>query len=186
MSSARLARQRRANMQPEQAPPPPQPTKIPKSTQMTLPQMLQIIDARIGKLEMFMQESLNTDKNKTKDVDNEALSANLINEYESRFQLLATEVNDIKDTLIKLQTFTMDVNKKLLDDRDYLNKGNSDVQNMYVYHNINTQTDSEQNDNSLHNIGDDEQESSVDSSKVVNDEIIESNDEKGESGESAD
>ena len=41
----------------------------------------------------------------------------MVQEYEARFQMLATEINDIKDILLKLQSFTMEVNKTLFEER---------------------------------------------------------------------
>jgi Ser/Thr protein kinase RdoA (MazF antagonist) len=41
----------------------------------------------------------------------------LLAEYDERFQILATEIQDIKDIVLKLQSYTMDVNKTLLEER---------------------------------------------------------------------
>jgi hypothetical protein len=41
----------------------------------------------------------------------------VIDEFNNRFEVLATEINGIKDILLKLQSYTMDVNKLLLNDR---------------------------------------------------------------------
>lgn len=38
-------------------------------------------------------------------------------EYENRFNLIAQEIGELKETVLKLQTFTMDVNKVLYDER---------------------------------------------------------------------
>ena len=43
--------------------------------------------------------------------------AEIISEYNSRFDLLAEEINNLKDVILKLQTFTMEVNKTLMDER---------------------------------------------------------------------
>tara|TARA_B100001093_G_scaffold241005_1_gene230715 strand:- start:8379 stop:8951 length:573 start_codon:yes stop_codon:yes gene_type:complete len=45
------------------------------------------------------------------------LSQEIIDEYNSRFEILANEIAEIKNLLLKLQSFTMDVNKSLHDDR---------------------------------------------------------------------
>ena len=41
----------------------------------------------------------------------------IINEFNSRFEILAKEIDDIKNMLLKLQSYTMDVNKMLVDER---------------------------------------------------------------------
>jgi len=42
---------------------------------------------------------------------------NIVDEFNTRFSILAEEIDSMKDILIKLQSFTMDVNKNLLDER---------------------------------------------------------------------
>ena len=42
---------------------------------------------------------------------------NIIQEFSSRFDILAEEIGNLKDTVLKLQTYTMDVNKMLVDER---------------------------------------------------------------------
>ena len=41
-------------------------------------------------------------------------------EFNSRFEILANELADIKDTIMKLQTFTMEVNKSMHDERIHI------------------------------------------------------------------
>lgn len=41
----------------------------------------------------------------------------VIQEYDNRFNLIAQEIGELKETVLKLQTFTMDVNKILYDER---------------------------------------------------------------------
>ena len=41
----------------------------------------------------------------------------VIDEYESRFTILAEEIANIKDVLIKLQSFSMEINKELHNER---------------------------------------------------------------------
>ena len=38
-------------------------------------------------------------------------------EFNDRYELLASEIQNIKDIVIKLQSFTMDVNKTLMEER---------------------------------------------------------------------
>ena len=37
--------------------------------------------------------------------------------FDRRFELLAEEINNLKDLLLKLQSYTMDVNKTLMEER---------------------------------------------------------------------
>jgi len=93
---------------------------------LTLPQVISLIDKRLAILEGFMKETNDdslslpppmqqTDQSSgvPKDVFN-----TIVQEFNSRFEILAIEINSIKDTLIKLQTYTMDVNKMLIEDRN--------------------------------------------------------------------
>jgi hypothetical protein len=41
----------------------------------------------------------------------------VVQEFNNRFEILAFEINSMKDTILKLQTYTMDVNKMLLEER---------------------------------------------------------------------
>ena len=41
----------------------------------------------------------------------------IIEDYGSRFDIIADELASLKETIIKLQTYTMEVNKTLLEDR---------------------------------------------------------------------
>ena len=45
------------------------------------------------------------------------LNEDILNEINSRFELLAEEISNIKDIVLKLQSYTMDVNKTLLEER---------------------------------------------------------------------
>jgi hypothetical protein len=51
----------------------------------------------------------------TQQVDEEVLD-----EINNRFELLAGEVAELKDILIKLQSYTMEVNKRLVDERIHI------------------------------------------------------------------
>ena len=41
----------------------------------------------------------------------------ILDDFQQRFIILAGEINSLKDTILKLQTYTMDVNKILLEER---------------------------------------------------------------------
>lgn len=101
----------------------------PQQSGLTLPQVIALIDTRLVKLEKFMSEKGN--ENDEMKYINNPMNQNgseiqydipsnmneILEEFQQRFLLLAEEINLLKDTVLKLQTYTMDVNKSLLEDR---------------------------------------------------------------------
>lgn len=100
----------------------------------TLPQVIAVIDKRLTLLEAFMKDAKSessSGRNVTFEVDNsraasatstlDAVPAEAFNdmvaEFNNRFEILAVELASLKDTIIKLQTYTMDVNKMLVEER---------------------------------------------------------------------
>jgi len=65
-----------------------------------------LVNERIVNLEKGIHTSSSTN-----------MSSEIISEYEDRFNLIAQEIGELKETVLKLQTFTMDVNKTLYDER---------------------------------------------------------------------
>jgi hypothetical protein len=112
MSSAALAKKRRANAPPPPIEPRSQSSPIPAPTTqpvgLTLPQVIALVDTRLTTLETFMKSS---DSNQS----SQEINPEIFDDYESRFQMLATEITEMKDIVLKLQTFTMEVNKRLLE-----------------------------------------------------------------------
>jgi hypothetical protein len=115
MSAANAAAiRRRVSNQNSNAPPPVPETNVKKPTStkeqkgITLPQVISNLDTRIKDLE-----------NKTPSLNgvDTVFSPSVLDEFNSRFEILANELSDIKDTIMKLQTFTMEVNKTLFDER---------------------------------------------------------------------
>jgi hypothetical protein len=120
-----LAKKRRANL-----PPPPMPAPAPNPSPsnlnqppaigrpMTLPQVLSILEKRLSILEKSkdMEETTSIMATTPASIMNDSLKETL-DEYETRFDMLAEQINYIKDTLMKLQTFTMEVNQTLLLER---------------------------------------------------------------------
>lgn len=115
----RRAPQSEAPIQPQQNNVRPQPNV--NQTGLTLPQVINIIDNRLIKLEAFMKESSTTiHENPT--VTSESTTppgevTQWIGEFNNRFEILAEEIGNLKDIVLKLQSYTMDVNKTLLDER---------------------------------------------------------------------
>ena len=113
MSSAALAKKRRAAPLTPQQPVTntQQQSNQLSSPKITVQQALAILDSRLSKLEKM---PLDTSHTVAKDSDHDNLQLKeLVSEYENRFELLVNEINNLKDTVFKLQTFTMEVNKDM-------------------------------------------------------------------------
>ena len=77
---------------------------IPKQNGLTMQQVVTAFNSRITKLE--------------EDIDNPSSETNVTNdEIDARFQILVSEIQTLKDMVLKLQAFTMEVNKTLFDER---------------------------------------------------------------------
>lgn len=80
----------------------------PNSQKLTLTQFINTLDQRIKSLE----ENTNSISN--------GFDSKIIDEYNTRFEILANEIGELKDVILKLQSFTMEVNKSLYDDRIHI------------------------------------------------------------------
>lgn len=77
----------------------------------TLPQVISIIDNRLLLIEKKLKE-----EPASRSVDNNSGLNELQNEYEERFEMILREIDSIKEIVIKLQAYTMDVNKILVEE----------------------------------------------------------------------
>jgi hypothetical protein len=137
-SSLASAKRRRAGIQsstqppqppqPQQPPQPPQPTSVNQRARMSLPQLINSMEARIKVLE----ENKPIEDNKPQ-TENQEISFNVTNpdtgetknmtmsdymtDMDKKFFMLAEELTNMKDIVMKLQTFTMEVNKNLYEER---------------------------------------------------------------------
>jgi len=97
---------------------------------LTLQQVISVIDNRLLNLEVFMKETKENSEKNPQQYDsaqqynneigttmNDNSVTDVLNEFNNRFELLAQELGDLKDIVLKLQSFTMDVNKTLLEER---------------------------------------------------------------------
>ena len=118
-----LAKKRRANL--SQNSPPRQQPSVGGGTQsqpdksktgLTLPQVIALVDSRLSKLEQQAKSSDSKNAPVESQVDMESLKP-ILEEYDHRFTMLATQVTELKEIVLKLQTYTMDVNKTLLEER---------------------------------------------------------------------
>jgi len=99
---------------------------------LTLPQVISVIDTRLIVLETFMKDSkegktpiLNTQPtlsqiSQTQDSSSIPETSEIMEEMDTRFDILAREIADLKDIVLKLQAYTMDVNKTLLEERIHI------------------------------------------------------------------
>ena len=86
---------------------------------LTLPQVIALVDKRLTIVETFMNES------KSAGLSNNVISTNsenvetfsLLEELNNRCELLAEEVIGLKNIVLSLQSYTMEVNKTLMEER---------------------------------------------------------------------
>lgn len=105
---------------------------------LTLPQVIAVVDKRLIALEQFVKQQSESSNN---GVANNEMPHNLdaiVEEFNTRYSILAEEIDTMKNLLMKLQSFTMEVNKTLLDERIRIF---SDIDN------INTNLDMKKNGN---------------------------------------
>ena len=135
MSAVSAARKRRAGPLPAE---PIRNTSIPQSNNsvplpaaragLTLPEVIALVDKRLVTLEKFMNDT----KSQTNDVPREpkikfefenseesspSFTNEIIEEFNSRFVLLTEEMTALKDIILNLQSYTMSVNKVLMEER---------------------------------------------------------------------
>ena len=90
----------------------PQPTQSNMGPGLTLPQVIALVDKRLNHLEGFVQTQM---LNPAPKEDDQLKS--IVEEYNARFDIIADELASLKDTIMKLQTYTMEVNKTLMEER---------------------------------------------------------------------
>jgi len=99
----------------------------------TLQQVIGVIDRRLVNLETFMKESKENSNQKVHEnivyqQENELQTIpesdnsinDILNEFNTRFDMIAEEITSLKDIVLKLQSYTMDVNKTLLEERIHI------------------------------------------------------------------
>jgi hypothetical protein len=106
-----------------QTPPPTQP-----QAGLTLPQVIALVDKRLTTLETFMKEQKenpvavqeNVQQSSVQLLNNDVVKLeieSMAEEFNNRYELLATELQSVKDIVLKLQSYTMEVNKTLMEER---------------------------------------------------------------------
>lgn len=92
-------------------------------TGFTLPQAIALIDSRLITLEKFMREGERPQQvpGQSSVDPSQYVSVNdfsgIIDEFNNRFTIFADEISEMKDILLKLQSYTMEVNKTLMEER---------------------------------------------------------------------
>jgi hypothetical protein len=126
-ASLAAARKRRAGISEPVVQQQSQQAAPPANTGLTLPQVIAVVDKRLTVLEGFMKEqksvvapitastSDTVSTEVTENIKTEIIA--LAEEFNNRYELLATEIHNIKDIVLKLQSYTMDVNKTLIEER---------------------------------------------------------------------
>jgi hypothetical protein len=95
---------------------------------LTLPQVIAVVDRRLMTLETFMKEQKDNQVQQPQvqqSSDVQSINADIIKteienmaeEFNNRYELLASEIQSIKDIVLKLQSYTMEVNKTLMEER---------------------------------------------------------------------
>ena len=85
---------------------------------LTLPQVISLVDKRLITLETFMKETQNSSSpSQTSSPVGEDAVNQLADEFDTKFSMLAQEVAELKDIVLKLQSYTMEVNKTLYEER---------------------------------------------------------------------
>jgi hypothetical protein len=91
---------------------------------LTLPQVIQLVDRRLINLEQFMNEtklkqdtSRDIDQPVGEDIASSVAIQQIATEFDKRYELLAEEIVNLKNIVLSLQSYTMEVNKTLMEER---------------------------------------------------------------------
>jgi hypothetical protein len=108
-TSLASAKKRRANI----TEPQPQFRQQPQMQQqpgggLTLQQVIKLVDTRLTTLEKIVSDQKNG-------VEEGEESGDWIDEFNKRTEIIAVEIDSIKTTVLQLQAFTMEVNKKMFE-----------------------------------------------------------------------
>lgn len=79
---------------------------------LTMTEMITLLNSRVVALEKGTNQTTGTNNENTAQE-----LRSLADEINIRFELFANEIANLKDTVMKLQTYTMDVNKMLVNER---------------------------------------------------------------------
>ena len=115
------AKAKRAGIAPTIPVPAPQPVQSVQGQQMqtkfTFQQIVTVIDGRLTKLEQDMKSKVAPAPAPVQVQTKDQVTKSQMEEMENKFMMLAEEITTMKDVIMKLQAFTMDVNKTLFEER---------------------------------------------------------------------
>ena len=88
-------------------------------TKLSFQQIVTVIDGRLTKLEQEMKSKAAqvTAQVPAQVQPKDQVTKSQMEEMENKFMMLAEEISTMKDVIMKLQAFTMEVNKTLFDER---------------------------------------------------------------------
>jgi hypothetical protein len=91
----------------------------PPKAGLTLPQVISLVDKRLTTLETFMRDQQQQGSSQPSIIQSSSSSLpdELAEEFNAKFEMLAGEVEALKDIVLKLQAYTMEVNKTLYEER---------------------------------------------------------------------
>jgi hypothetical protein len=85
---------------------------------LTLPQVISLIDKRLVHLETLSKETVSDTSNGEVESEREHISPEILDEFNARFEIMAEEIANLKNIVMNLQMYTMEVNKQLLEERN--------------------------------------------------------------------
>jgi hypothetical protein len=119
-NSIAAAKRRRAGIV-EQPPPAPPPSvqQQQNPARLTFQQVISMLDARLIKLESNTVQTT-TMVSSEENNDTSVSISEYISEMDGKFNMLVEEITNLKDIVMKLQSYTMDVNKMLTEERIHI------------------------------------------------------------------
>ena len=92
---------------------------------LTLQQVISLLDTRLTNVEKAVNNQATPDTSTP-----ELLPSNIseiLDDFQQKFVILAGEINSLKDIVLKLQSYTMDVNKVLMEERIQLSNIDNNI-----------------------------------------------------------
>ena len=110
LASAKAKRAGIAPTTPPPTPPQQQQQQQPPGVRLSIPQVITMLDSRLAKLEIGARST-------PAPAAAPAFDRSVLEDLDAKFMMLAEEITMMKDVIMKLQAFTMDVNKTLFEER---------------------------------------------------------------------
>jgi len=94
-----------------------QPQQQPPQQGLTLPQVISLVDKRLTVLETTVKGFAESSGDSGESAQIPSNITEVLDEFNTRFDHLAEEIEGLKNIVLSLQSYTMDVNKMLLEER---------------------------------------------------------------------